>query len=160
MKFSPRHLPWEPGHEIRFPVIDHSHPKPEEMEAWRKMLDWLASQIRAGHKVHAGCIGGHGRTGLLFACLVKEMAGIDDAITYVREHYCKKVVESKSQVDWLFVNWGITKAEPAKKYGTSSKDSSGAAYYNKRTQGGGTSYREDHAIGFNPESDYNLWETT
>lgn len=155
MKFTPRHLPWNAGEEIRFPVVDHSHPKPEEMDAWRKMIGWVIEQLREGKKIHIGCIGGHGRTGLLLSCIVREVSDIADATTYVRENYCKKVVESKSQVDWLHTEFDIKKVNPAKHYGRQPK--TGGVY--SAPTGGGESFRNDAKIDYDTESPNNLWAT-
>jgi len=52
--------------------------------------------------VEFGCIGGHGRTGTILACLVALVKGpsfsTNDAIDWVRENYCQKAVESAPQV--------------------------------------------------------------
>lgn len=100
--------------EVFFKISDGTAPpNPKE---FRNLIVWSAEQIRAGKKVHAGCIGGHGRTGTYLAALVKHMLDIDDATTYVRKHYCKKAVESDSQVNFLHKHWGITKTEGSKSH--------------------------------------------
>jgi hypothetical protein len=104
--------PWEEGEAIHYPITDHHAPK--DAASFIKMVDWLAEQIVAGKKVHAGCVGGHGRTGILLSALVKVMRGEADAIAYVREHYCKKAVESEAQVKFLVKQFGILTAEASK----------------------------------------------
>jgi hypothetical protein len=102
--------PWHPKDEsgpveFLFRIGDGQAPKdPQEFKA---MINWLAEQLKSGKKIHVGCIGGHGRTGMVLAALVKVVDGIEDAITFVREHYCHKVVESKAQVDFLQQHFGI-----------------------------------------------------
>ncbi|CAA2141494.1 hypothetical protein [Hyphomicrobium sp. ghe19] len=123
MRFSDKHFPWNKGEEILFQVPDMGVPK--NATQYKKLVDWTKEQLLAGQKVHAGCIGGHGRTGMFLAALVS-MFGEEDAITYVREHYCKKAVESSSQVEFLKKEFGVkgttaTKASP-KKYSVVSKD--------------------------------------
>lgn len=98
-----RNYPWNPPEtgpvEIVFPVYDMEPPSnPAE---FKKMVYWLGEQVIAGKKLHVGCLGGHGRTGTLLAALVKVLSGEEDAITYVRENYCQKAVESDSQVKFL-----------------------------------------------------------
>jgi hypothetical protein len=104
--------PWEGKISYRYPVTDmHA---PSDPATFDKLVRWLAEQIEAGKKVHVGCIGGHGRTGTLFAALVKVMLGEEDAIQYVRDGYCKKAVESKAQVDFLVKHYGIKARDGAK----------------------------------------------
>lgn len=107
-----RRFPWETGEEVHLIIQDMS--VPASPEQFKNLVVWAAKRIRKGKKVHAGCIGGHGRTGLFLAALVKHMMGIDDAITYVRENYCKKVVESQAQITFLEKHWGIAPVQPTK----------------------------------------------
>ena len=117
MKKSTKAYPWREGESFLFPIQDmHCPSDPVEFD---NLINWLSVQLVAGKKVHVGCIGGHGRTGTVFAALVKVMTGEKDAITYVREHYCKKVVESDEQVDFLVKHYGIKKVEGHKSWGTS-----------------------------------------
>jgi len=104
----PRMYPWN-HHKgpmfIFFRIPDMSVPSnPEEFV---KMVAWLRGKLEAGKKVHVGCFAGHGRTGMVLAALVKEVLGEEDAITYVRENYCKKAVESAEQVYFLKKYFGI-----------------------------------------------------
>ena len=46
------------------------------------------------------CEGGHGRTGT-FLALLFDLLGQSDPITHVRSHYCKKTVETDSQIRFL-----------------------------------------------------------
>ena len=66
-------------------------------------------------RLHCGCIGGHGRTGTFLAALVTEMSGEKDSISYVRDNYCHRAVESTCQIDFLAEHFGITKVAHAKK---------------------------------------------
>jgi hypothetical protein len=105
--------PWNPSNkkkevvEVYFPITDMQVPTGKNLEEFKKMIVWTAEQLVLGKKVHVGCIGGHGRTGTFLAALVKHMLGIEDAITYVRENYCKKAVESESQIQFLHKEFGI-----------------------------------------------------
>ena len=118
MALTKRVWPWTPGDEVRFKVPDMG--VPEHVRDYHKLVDWTKAQLEAGRKVHCGCIGGHGRTGMFLAALVSRF-GEKDAITYVRKHYCKKAVESSAQVKFLGKEFGITAAEGYKSY-SSSKD--------------------------------------
>lgn len=62
--------------------------------------------------VEIGCIGGHGRTGTVLACMAV-LAGMshEEAINYVRSQYCNQAIECDDQewyVEWFdkFVNGG------------------------------------------------------
>lgn len=64
------------------------------------------NMIEKGDVLEVGCIGGHGRTGT-FLALVAMRNGVEtpeEAITYVREHYCEKAIESDVQ-EWYIKAW-------------------------------------------------------
>jgi hypothetical protein len=108
MKLTAASWPWHADKgpvEVYFPVTDMHAPM--DAVEFRNLVEWTAAQIKAGKKVHAGCIGGHGRTGTFFAALVAFMTGETDAITYVRKHYCQKAVESESQIKFLEKHYGV-----------------------------------------------------
>lgn len=111
--------PWQPKPatdckklHIYFFIQDMMVPK--DAAEFKNMVVWAATQVREGKKLHAGCIGGHGRTGLFLAALVQELIGEDDAISYVRKHYCDHAVETTTQVMWLVEHFGITPIQGAK----------------------------------------------
>ena len=112
MTFSKRHWPWLPGHEVLFRITDMQ--APDDPQAFRQLVDWTAHRLLDGAKVHCGCVGGHGRTGTFLAALFRVMAGETDATAHVRQHYCKRAVESAAQVAFLERQFGITPAPPAK----------------------------------------------
>jgi hypothetical protein len=89
---------------------------PEDLETYRKLINWTLAQLEGGAKVHAGCIGGHGRTGMFFVALVTVATGRKDAITYVREHYCKKACETSSQINFLVKHFGVDSVKASKNY--------------------------------------------
>lgn len=115
----PQRFPWVPGEAIHFRITDGSAPR--DVKNFLKLIDYLQAQIEAGKRVHIGCIGGHGRTGLVLAALVKQMTGEQDAVTYVRNHYCKRVVESQPQINFLHKHFGIKKTEPSKQWSKSNE---------------------------------------
>lgn len=109
--------PWDAEYKPSIVVnyyIQDMH-APNDAKSFRKMVDWTCNQLLLGKKIHAGCIGGHGRTGTFLAAVVAQMTGMADAIQYVREHYCKKAVESKEQIDFLVSEYGVSEVEPVKK---------------------------------------------
>lgn len=65
---------------------------------------WIAEEglrlAREGQRVEVGCIGGHGRTGLMLAVMATlTQPDIEDAVTYVQTNYCSHAVESEVQ-EW------------------------------------------------------------
>lgn len=100
-------FPWVEGHAFFYSIRDRK--APVNAENFVAMVDWLVEQIKAGKKVHAGCFGGHGRTGLLLSALVSRLTEEEDAIGYVRKNYCTKAVESPTQVKFLVEHFGVKK---------------------------------------------------
>jgi hypothetical protein len=110
--------------EVCFPITDMS--VPSDPAEFKQLVTWTKGQLDAGKKVHCGCIGGHGRTGMLLAAIVAEY-GEKDAVNFVRQHYCKKAVETNAQVAFLSTHFGVKKVGGTKSYldhpsgGSSSK---------------------------------------
>ena len=113
--------PWQdkPRQEIYFNIPDMNPPgNPVE---FRALVEWTARQLKFGRTVHAGCIGGHGRTGTFFAALVAVMSPeTTDAIGYVRKNYCSKAVETRGQIDFLWQHYGVKLAEGSKSHPAST----------------------------------------
>ncbi len=104
---------------------------PSSAVEFKKMIEWVAVQLIANKKVHAGCIGGHGRTGTFLAALVAHMTGNKDAVQYVRDNYCQKAVESEKQMEFLHTEYGVNKIKPTKQafdYGAWKDDAKDAAH--------------------------------
>jgi hypothetical protein len=82
------------------------------------IIDTFKKAKNLGMWVEIGCIGGHGRTGTVLACMAV-LAGLShkQAIKYVRKNYCEKAIEAREQewfVEWFdkFINGGSTSPEP------------------------------------------------
>jgi protein-tyrosine phosphatase len=60
------------------------------------------ARARAGERVEIACIGGHGRTGTVLACMAI-LAGVpaDAAVEWVRSTYCRRAVQEPSQQYWI-----------------------------------------------------------
>lgn len=117
MKRKKNHYPWEKETkdgpvEVLFKIDDGFAPSDEKN--FIVMVDWLAARLEEGKTIHIGCMGGHGRTGIVLAALVKVVLGEEDAITWVRTNYCKKAVETRVQVVFLMTYFGIKEVEGAK----------------------------------------------
>ena len=108
--------PWEKQQitEVYYGIRDMD--APADVPRFKKLVTWVCNQLQSGKTVHVGCIGGHGRTGTVLSAIVAELKGEKNAIQYVRKHYCKKAVESKSQIHFLMKHYGVSEAEPTKGY--------------------------------------------
>jgi hypothetical protein len=106
--------PWDVGRAlgVYYPITDCSVPK--SPERFKAMIAWLCNQLQEGKKLHIGCIGGHGRTGLVLSSLVATLTKEKNAVEYVRENYCKKVVESSEQVKFLVKYFGVKEVKGSK----------------------------------------------
>lgn len=68
------------------------------VEAIRAAFD----RAQRGQAVEVACVGGHGRTGTVLACMAI-LAGIrvTEAVAWVRAAYCERAVQEPSQQYWL-----------------------------------------------------------
>jgi len=80
---------------------------------------WSAREITG---VTACCVGGHGRTGTALAVLAGLTGACQsDPVAFIRKHYCKRVVESDSQVKYIEDMTGIkVNVKPNKAFGYQS----------------------------------------
>jgi hypothetical protein len=111
-------FPWEKGYVpvtvVDYPVTDMSTPK--DPKSFHALVDWSCNQLREGKKIHGGCHGGHGRTGMWLAAVYAQMTGNKDAIQFVRKNYCTKAVETDEQITFLMQEFGINTAPAGKKF--------------------------------------------
>ena len=110
-----RAFPWEPQSsviDIDFHINDGG--VPSDAKNFIHMIDWLIAKLLEGKKIHIGCIGGHGRTGIVVSAIVCKSMQIEDAITWTRNNYCPKAVETLEQVDFLNKYFEITKVKGSK----------------------------------------------
>ena len=49
---------------------------------------------------------------MVLAALARIILDEKDAVTYIRENYCSKAVESSEQINFLFKYYDIKKVEP------------------------------------------------
>lgn len=121
--------PWSKKVEFLYPIQDMGIPN--SAKSFHSLVSYICKCLKEGKFVHVGCIGGHGRTGMVFAAVVKEMLGEEDAITWVRKNYCHKAVESSAQVRFLHEEFGIKKVSGSKSdriSGPPMKTSNGSSY--------------------------------
>lgn len=95
-----------------FPYIIQDANIPEDTTSFTELINWLA-EVSVTESIFVGCIGGHGRTGMVLAALVSVL-GVSDAVTYVRSKYCTKAVETSGQIAFLNKAFGIVKVPPSK----------------------------------------------
>jgi protein-tyrosine phosphatase len=62
---------------------------------------WL-ERSRSGETVEVACVGGHGRTGTVLACMAI-LAGVPalDAVEWVRSTCCRRAVQEPAQQYWI-----------------------------------------------------------
>ena len=127
--------PWEEGSpiiQVQFSIPDMGVPR--SVPDFKAMIDWLCNQLQEDKKIHVGCIGGHGRTGMVLAAIIAKATGEKDAIQFVRKNYCPKAVESDEQVLFLMKHFGVT-TSPGAKQPVVSKSTSGAKWAAPVTSG-------------------------
>lgn len=107
-------LPWETATEVRINFKISDMCAPTQVGRFKKLVTYLCTQLQDGKRVHVGCFGGHGRTGMLVAAIYKELTGDEDAIQWAREHHCHKAVESHTQVEFLVKEYGTSSAPATK----------------------------------------------
>jgi len=117
MSFNHQRYPWNSNGadeviEVQFRITDGCAPKAPAQ--FKKMITWICTQLKNGKRVHVGCIGGHGRKGLVIAAVRNVMDGDTNATAWTRKHHCKKAVETKSQVNFLHKHFGIKKVKGSK----------------------------------------------
>lgn len=110
MALTERRFPWAAGQEIYLPIENNGVPtSPRDFQA---LVLWTLMRLAKGARVYAGCIGGHGRTGMFLAALTAKAALSDTPIAHVRATYCKRAVESAEQIAFLRRHFGAEAAEP------------------------------------------------
>lgn len=108
-----RHPLFDPNHvsaALYYPIVNMAIPK--RADKFTQLIDLICNALDKGGKVHVGCIGGHGRTGMVIAAVASRY-GHQDPIKWVRENYCHKAVETTQQEGFLVANFGAL-PQPAK----------------------------------------------
>lgn len=80
------------------------------------LVDTICQSLQAGRRVHIGCIGGHGRTGMVIAAVVARLELDPDPITWVRTTYCSRAIESREQEKFLEKHYGCPPPPEPPKY--------------------------------------------
>ena len=112
MKQHRERFPWMEGAAIHYKIEDRH--APSDSKEFLELIEYLCDQANGGAKIHIGCIGGHGRTGIVLAAMVALMTDELDPIGYVRTQYCKKAVETDEQVAFLVKHYHCKKVSGSK----------------------------------------------
>jgi len=88
-------------------IDDFKTPPPSwDKEFWKILTSTIRKELEGGKDILIHCLGGHGRTGLVIAILLKilrpDLLGESDPITYLRKNYCEHSVETAGQIDYVF----------------------------------------------------------
>jgi protein-tyrosine phosphatase len=85
---------------IHFPVQDFQVPR--DREAYRELVEQVREQADAGKNIAVHCMAGIGRTGMVMACLARQVLGYDGsrAIEWVRE-FIPGALENKEQEEFV-----------------------------------------------------------
>lgn len=99
---------WTAGSYIKSVAVKRAYPaiivdwpdmagRPPELLA--QLVDICRSKMRRGLVIDIGCQAGHGRSGVLLACLIARVEHLsgEQAIAEVRKRYCPHAVETPSQ---------------------------------------------------------------
>jgi hypothetical protein len=89
--------PWMHGH-LDWPDFG----VPTDVVQMTAALRSLLERADGGQVVEIGCVGGHGRTGTALACLaILSGRPADEAVAWVRDHYCSEAVETTEQEEFV-----------------------------------------------------------
>jgi hypothetical protein len=80
------------------PFQDMGIPKKENLKI---VINKIIPVLKKGGRVHVQCIGGHGRTGTVLACLIHKINKETNPVNWVKHNYCEKAVESYAQVVFI-----------------------------------------------------------
>jgi protein-tyrosine phosphatase len=83
---------------------------PRDPEAAAAQIGNAFARAESGESVQVGCAGGLGRTGTVLACMAT-LAGVpaEEAVTWVRQNYDVRAVETPEQEAW--VRWFASRTE-------------------------------------------------
>lgn len=110
-------------------------------ETFQELLDAIhADKLES---VYVCCIGGHGRTGTMMSILAGLSGAVPEGecpVTWLRELYCDRVVESTEQLDYVEKITGLKVKASAGKPMTYQGNLGG--YYGGSYHGGGSSWQK------------------
>lgn len=113
--------PPAPPDILRLDWPDRQEPRCD-IDWWRTLLDNLVTHYN-GSRIIVSCMGSHGRTGTMMACLIltaNPSISVENTIKFVRKHHCYKAIESDDQIDYLRL---FRPKEDSKWFDTAASDS-------------------------------------
>ena len=81
------------GEIVYYPICDYGTLPDDVLE---RLVDEVVARLHAGKRTAIFCVGGHGRTGYVSACVLYRL-GIGNPIVFLREKYSVFAVESSEQ---------------------------------------------------------------
>lgn len=87
---------WETGFRgeiVYYPITDYDILPTDVLE---KLVEAVLDLLRKGKRVGLFCVGGHGRTGYVAACILFQL-GIENPIAFLRLNYSASAVENAKQ---------------------------------------------------------------
>ena len=81
------------GEVLYYPVTDYGTLPDDVLET---LVGAILERLQAGKRVAVFCVGGHGRTGYIAACVLSQL-GQENPIAFLRRNYSPAAVESEEQ---------------------------------------------------------------
>jgi hypothetical protein len=95
---------------------------PADAAAAEREIRGALARARAGQRVEVACVGGHGRTGTVLACMaILSGVSADEAVEWVRQAYCRRAVQEPSQQYWIEHRFAVGVAGPESHPGSSTR---------------------------------------
>ena len=81
------------GEIVYYPIMDYCALPDDVLD---ELVAAVLERLQTGKRVAIFCIGGHGRTGYVAACVLYQL-GKENPIAYLRQNYSSSAVESEEQ---------------------------------------------------------------
>ena len=104
------------GEVVYYPITDYDVLPDDVLE---RLVSAVLECIRSGRRAALFCVGGHGRTGYVAACVLLRL-GIENPISFLRKNYSPKAVESEEQ-ERAIRRYAEATAEQAERFRTLHK---------------------------------------
>ena len=81
------------GEIVYYPIMDYCALPDDVLE---QLVAAVLDRLQAGKRVGIFCIGGHGRTGYVAACVLHQL-GKENPVAFLKQNYSPSAVESEEQ---------------------------------------------------------------